>query len=1160
MKKLLWTRLAAAALSISILALSATPLLAEKTEAERIAEINKENAEKGYLWTAGHTSVSGLSAAEKQNLYGIIFDPAEWKAAGPRFVAPQGMSYPSSFDWRVFGGVTPARNQLSCGSCWDFAGVGQLEAHIAIVDSRYEDLSEQQVLDCNSMGASCGGGWLPAAYEIFLDPGAVEEACYPYVASEGTCKQYLCEKVAKIAGFTPVAGDIESVKAAVMTGPVATLFRAEDNFSFYTTGCYSTNSTNTPNHAVVIVGWDDNACGLGQGAWIIKNSWGIGWGQEGFGYVKYGVCSIGMYNYQITYLPSVVYVNLTAPEDGEIWNVGDLHDITWTIARQAPDSISVLLSLNSGRDFDRTIARGLPGTARSLSWTVPNMPVDNARIKIVAYYGGKVGGYDMNGTDFTIKGLPRRYVMKTGSDIFPYSIPEWAARKIQDAENAASPGDSIFVAEGTYLYQVVVDEEAYILGGFDTTFSLETRDPIAHPTTLMTPGSNVSFMNVSSGVCGIEGFTLTAGTGTTTTLPATGSYGGGIFSYESSPIIKNNRFTASGYADATNYSAGGAIACYGGTPVIEGNTITSSVAQSGGGIYLYQTNATLRRNVITGSAPNVEYTGTKIGGGIYAYQATAALEKNRVSQNNGYRKGGGIYSYLSTLTMNEDTVSVNACALNGAGVYAERSSLSMSRARVAGNSTASSSGGGVYFRAGALYITNSIIAQNRSAILGGGVYADSAYGGIDNNTIDRNRAPYSGGNAYLKSMVGLSFKNNLVTYGSGYGLSGPSLANITCAYNGIFGNLPGNFDFFTPDSTNTIRHPHYADTLSGDYHLLVHSGGIDGGNPAGAADPDGSRADQGAYGGPGAAQAAPEYVKWITTVPGPDTLSGPYIVWDQPASAASYVIYRGATTGFRPDVSNLLATVPAPACSLLVPPAAGTSYFRVAAANAAGYGGGYSAQLAVTDWILPPEVAVVSPNGGEILQIGDTIQISWHATDALGIDSVCISYSTNAGAAYIPITSGCLADSTFEWIVPAVLSDSCLVMVAAYNGAGRMGVDASDSLFSIRNKTGVGDKGQGDEDGPPSYVTGLEQNYPNPFNGTTSIVYSVADRAAVEISIYDPAGRKIRVLERAAREAGRYSVTWNGRDDAERTVASGVYFCRIKAGKFSQTRKIIYLR
>jgi hypothetical protein len=134
------------------------------------------------------------------------------------------------------------------------------------------------------------------------------------------------------------------------------------------------------------------------------------------------------------------------------------------------------------------------------------------------------------------------------------------------------------------------------------------------------------------------------------------------------------------------------------------------------------------------------------------------------------------------------------------------------------------------------------------------------------------------------------------------------------------------------------------------------------------------------------------------------------------------------------------------------------------------------------------------------------------------------------------------------------------VRVVAYDPALLVGIDESDSLFAIRNKTGVNDKDDGDGIDTPRFVTALEQNYPNPFNGTTSIFYSIGERCEVEIRIYDPAGRAIKVLERTQRPPGRYSILWNGTDGAGRGVASGVYFCRIKAGKYAQTRKILYLR
>jgi hypothetical protein len=209
---------------------------------------------------------------------------------------------------------------------------------------------------------------------------------------------------------------------------------------------------------------------------------------------------------------------------------------------------------------------------------------------------------------------------------------------------------------------------------------------------------------------------------------------------------------------------------------------------------------------------------------------------------------------------------------------------------------------------------------------------------------------------------------------------------------------------------------------------------------------------------------------------------------------------------------------------------------------------------------ISPTVTVLFPNGGELLETGDTVSIDWTASDNCWVDSVSISYSEDAGVTYELIAHGWLSDSSYAWIVPSSLSDSCLVRVVAYDPGFLTGFDTSDALFKIRDYTDVHDKGDGEGKPTPRYVTALEQNYPNPFNGTTSVSYSIAVSGRVDLKIYDPAGRAVRVLERRDREPGRYTALWNGKDDAGRDVASGLFFCRLRAGKLSQTMKIVYLR
>jgi hypothetical protein len=88
----------------------------------------------------------------------------------------------------------------------------------------------------------------------------------------------------------------------------------------------------------------------------------------------------------------------------------------------------------------------------------------------------------------------------------------------------------------------------------------------------------------------------------------------------------------------------------------------------------------------------------------------------------------------------------------------------------------------------------------------------------------------------------------------------------------------------------------------------------------------------------------------------------------------------------------------------------------------------------------------------------------------------------------------------------------------------------------------------------------LLQNHPNPFNPQTIIEYHLASASDVELSIYSVLGERIQRWVRPSQSAGRHHITWNGRDAAGRPVASGMYFCRLKAGDFVQTRKMLLLK
>ncbi|MBN1295971.1 hypothetical protein JXA80_04265, partial [bacterium] len=223
------------------------------------AAIENNNLE----WTAGPTGVSRLSFEERAGLLTLTVpsdyvEPPEDSIDGLPF---GGRAY---FDWRDQNGVTGVRDQGNCGSCWAFATVAMVESAVKIYDGLDRDLSEQQLLSCNSYGYDCGGGWfLP---EIFEYPGGVLESCMPYQAQVTTCTQSSCAKVAFIDGYQEINSSVTSIKNALQSGPVAAAMYVYDDLHYYTGGCYSHSHSSGVNHGILIIGYDDNACS-GQGAW-----------------------------------------------------------------------------------------------------------------------------------------------------------------------------------------------------------------------------------------------------------------------------------------------------------------------------------------------------------------------------------------------------------------------------------------------------------------------------------------------------------------------------------------------------------------------------------------------------------------------------------------------------------------------------------------------------------------------------------------------------------------------------------------------------------------------------------------------------------------------------------------------------------------------------
>ena len=218
------------------------------------------------------------------------YKPVKPKPVGKYNPSLSQKSLPSSFSWLAQNGCTPIKDQGSCGSCWAFAACGTFESNIKIIDGVTRDLAEQWLVNCATDMSGCSGGWCP--HHWWQYPGAVYESQEPYIAVDGTCDaSYTYYEVIDsyadvIGGPQPADADIK--QAIYDYGPVWVAIDAGSNFQNYPGGIFTTSDGTTVNHAVVLVGWDDSG-----GYWILRNSWGTGWGESGYMRIAYGVSVVG---------------------------------------------------------------------------------------------------------------------------------------------------------------------------------------------------------------------------------------------------------------------------------------------------------------------------------------------------------------------------------------------------------------------------------------------------------------------------------------------------------------------------------------------------------------------------------------------------------------------------------------------------------------------------------------------------------------------------------------------------------------------------------------------------------------------------------------------------------------------------------------------------
>jgi C1A family cysteine protease len=243
-------------------------------------------------WKAKENKISIMSAEQRKNLLGLKkYGPKMPKGPVGAFKAIKAV--PSALDWRNNGGnfVTSVKDQASCGSCWAFSAVGGLESAVMIAKKTPGaglDLSEQILVSCSTGNQGCNGGYMDLSADFLKYTGTGLESCYPYTATDGSCKTACSDsgayKVASWGYAASVSPTVEALKAALVTyGPLPTTFMVYSDFLYYSSGVYKyTSGQLEGGHAVLLVGYDDP----GQ-YFICKNSWGSDFGEAGYFRISY---------------------------------------------------------------------------------------------------------------------------------------------------------------------------------------------------------------------------------------------------------------------------------------------------------------------------------------------------------------------------------------------------------------------------------------------------------------------------------------------------------------------------------------------------------------------------------------------------------------------------------------------------------------------------------------------------------------------------------------------------------------------------------------------------------------------------------------------------------------------------------------------------------
>ncbi|XP_010914479.1 senescence-specific cysteine protease SAG39-like [Elaeis guineensis] len=279
----------------------------DATEKERRFQIFKDNYEYiesfnkagKYTYTLALNNFADMTDDEVDTSYPCAGggESERPKSATGSFRYADFDDLPDEVDWASKGAVTNAKNQGNCGSCTAFSAVAAIEGISQIKTGNLIPLAPQQIMDCDPNSLGCKGGWVSNAFIYVINNGGIaSEVNYTYKAVTGSCAAnetlYLA---ATISGYEFVPPNNETaLMQAVANQPVSISICAHGrNFKRYGGGLFEGPCDSCFSHAMTIVGYGTYYDDDDTEYWRLKNSYGEGWGENGFMYIKRNVESYG---------------------------------------------------------------------------------------------------------------------------------------------------------------------------------------------------------------------------------------------------------------------------------------------------------------------------------------------------------------------------------------------------------------------------------------------------------------------------------------------------------------------------------------------------------------------------------------------------------------------------------------------------------------------------------------------------------------------------------------------------------------------------------------------------------------------------------------------------------------------------------------------------